>query len=46
MTEYRELLGEMLLTLPGVKNSKSYIVMEEVKESLALPIDITKPRTY
>ncbi len=46
MTEYRELLGEMLLTLPGVKNSKSYIVMEEVKESLALPIDITKPRSY
>jgi Lrp/AsnC family leucine-responsive transcriptional regulator len=36
----------MLLTLPGVKNSKSYIVMEEVKESLALPIDITRPRTY
>lgn len=39
MSEYRELLGEMLLTLPGVKNSKSYIVMEEVKESLALPMD-------
>ncbi|NVK40204.1 MAG: Lrp/AsnC ligand binding domain-containing protein [Oceanospirillaceae bacterium] len=46
MTEYRELLGEMLLTLPGVKNSKSYIVMEEVKESLALPIDINKPGSY
>jgi len=27
-----------LLTLPGVKNSKSYIVMEEVKESQSLPI--------
>lgn len=38
MSEYRALLGEMLLTLPGVKNSKSYIVMEEVRESLELPI--------
>lgn len=39
MSEYRALLGDMLLTLPGVKNSKSYIVMEEVKEALQLPID-------
>lgn len=39
MSEYRALLGEMLLTLPGVKNSKSYIVMEEVKEGIALPIN-------
>jgi len=38
MSEYRALLGDMLLTLPGVKNSKSYIVMEEVKESQSLPI--------
>ncbi|MEH6444152.1 MAG: Lrp/AsnC ligand binding domain-containing protein [Oceanospirillaceae bacterium] len=38
MSEYRALLGEMLLTLPGVKNSKSYIVMEEVKEGVSLPI--------
>jgi Lrp/AsnC family leucine-responsive transcriptional regulator len=30
----------MLLTLPGVKNSKSYIVMEEVKEQTQLPVDI------
>jgi len=39
MSEYRALLGDMLLTLPGVKNSKSYIVMEEVKESILLPVD-------
>ena len=39
MSEYRKLLGDMLLTLPGVKHSKSYIVMEEVKESLALPVN-------
>lgn len=38
MSQYRELLGDILLTLPGVKNSKSYIVMEEVKESHELPI--------
>ena len=42
MSEYRALLGDMLLTLPGVKNSKSYIVMEEVKESLELPLDYRK----
>ncbi|TBW55153.1 winged helix-turn-helix transcriptional regulator [Marinobacter halodurans] len=41
MSEYRALLGEMLLVLPGVKNSKSYIVMEEVQESMRLPIDIS-----
>ncbi|WP_370239125.1 Lrp/AsnC ligand binding domain-containing protein, partial [Neptunomonas phycophila] len=38
MSEYRALLGDMLLTLPGVKNSKSYIVMEEVKESFNIPV--------
>lgn len=38
MSEYRALLGDMLLTLPSVKNSKSYIVMEEVTETSALPI--------
>ncbi len=44
MSEYRSLLGDMLLTLPGVKNSKSYIVMEEVKEGLLLPIDNRTPK--
>lgn len=39
ISEYRALLGDVLLTLPGVKNSKSYIVMEELKESLLLPLD-------
>jgi len=38
MTAYRELLGETLLTLPGVLSSRSYMVMEEVKESGILPI--------
>lgn len=40
MSEYRSLLGDMLLILPGVKNSKSYIVMEEVKETLDIPIKL------
>ena len=38
MVSYRKLLGDILLKLPHVRESKSYIVMEEVKESLNLPI--------
>lgn len=38
MASYRKLLGDILLRLPGVRESKSYIVMEELKETLAIPI--------
>jgi Lrp/AsnC family leucine-responsive transcriptional regulator len=38
MQEYRVLLGEKILALPGVSDSRSYVVMEEVKESTALPL--------
>ena len=38
MAAYRELLGEKLLPLPGVAESRSYVVMEEVKETLAIAI--------
>ena len=38
MASYRKLLGDILLKLPHVRESKSYIVMEEVKESLTLPV--------
>ena len=38
MAAYREFLGETLLTLPGVQESTSYVVMEQVKETLALDI--------
>jgi Lrp/AsnC family leucine-responsive transcriptional regulator len=38
MAAYRKLLGETLLTLPGVSDSRTYVVMEEVKEAQALPI--------
>ncbi|MDJ0653799.1 MAG: Lrp/AsnC ligand binding domain-containing protein [Xanthomonadales bacterium] len=40
MKAYRNLLGERLLSLPGVSGSRSYVVMEELKETLALPIDV------
>jgi Lrp/AsnC family leucine-responsive transcriptional regulator len=36
MQEYRKLLGEQILELPNVADSRSYIVMEEVKESTHL----------
>jgi Lrp/AsnC family leucine-responsive transcriptional regulator len=38
MASYRKLLGSTLLTLPHVRESRSYIVMEEVKETSSLPI--------
>ena len=38
MKAYRKLLGETLLTLPGVSESRTYVVMEEVKETQTLPI--------
>lgn len=39
MTEYRTLLGEILLKLPGAAQSKSYVVMEEIKETLMLSVE-------
>lgn len=38
MAAYRELLGEILHRLPGVRDSKSYVVMEEVKETLNIEV--------
>lgn len=38
MKAYRKLLGEKILSLPGVNGSRSYVVMEEVKETLNLPL--------
>lgn len=38
MEAYRKFLGETLLTLPGVQESTSYVVMEQVKETLHLHI--------
>jgi len=38
MAAYRQLLGETLLTLPGVSGSRTYVVMEEVKEAQTIPV--------
>jgi len=38
MHAYRRFLGDVLLALPGVRESHTYAVMEEVKNSAALPI--------
>ncbi|MCF2133147.1 MULTISPECIES: winged helix-turn-helix transcriptional regulator [Burkholderiaceae] len=36
MSDYRKLLGDILLQLPGAVQSKSYVVMEEIKETLTI----------
>ncbi|MFM7273300.1 MAG: Lrp/AsnC ligand binding domain-containing protein [Gammaproteobacteria bacterium] len=38
MNAYRRFLGESLLSLPGVQESTSYVVMETVKETLQVPV--------
>ncbi len=45
MSAYRELLGELLLTLPNVDKSRSYIVMEEVKETSNIPVPELRSRS-
>ncbi|MBV8124249.1 MAG: winged helix-turn-helix transcriptional regulator [Burkholderiaceae bacterium] len=39
MSEYRNLLGDILKKLPVAAESHSYVVMEEVKEGLRLRLD-------
>ena len=38
MAAYRNLLTQTILALPGVRESRSYAVMEEVKAETALPV--------
>ena len=38
MAAYRRFLGETLLALPGVKETRTYAVMEEVKSDGILPV--------
>jgi len=38
MGAYRRFLGEILLALPGVKETRTYAVMEEVKSDGLLPV--------
>jgi len=40
MSSYRRLLGDTLLRLPGVSESRTYVVMEEVKSTTALRINL------
>jgi len=40
MADYRRLLGHILLKLPGAVESRSYVVMEELKETLSLPTEV------
>jgi Lrp/AsnC family leucine-responsive transcriptional regulator len=39
MPAYREFLGSVLLSLPGVRETHTYAVMEEVKNSQALQVE-------
>jgi Lrp/AsnC family leucine-responsive transcriptional regulator len=38
MAAYRELLGDLLHALPGVRDSRTLVAMETVKETTVLPI--------
>jgi len=39
MSMYRKILGDILLKLPQANESRSYVVMEEVKETWLLNLD-------
>jgi hypothetical protein len=39
MTAYRRFLGDVLLPLPGVKETRTYAVMEEVKSYAPFPCE-------
>jgi Lrp/AsnC family leucine-responsive transcriptional regulator len=38
MAAYRRLLGDVLVGLPGVRETRTYAVMEEVKRDGPLPV--------
>ena len=39
MADYRDLLGKILKKIPVSAQSNSYVVMEEIKETLLVPLD-------
>ena len=39
MTAYRRFLGETLLAMPGVRETRTYAVMEEIKRDAPLPVE-------
>ena len=40
MESYRAFAGSVLWQLPGVRETRTYVVMEEVKNSSRLPISL------
>lgn len=38
MAAYRQFLGEALVSMPGIRETRTYAVLEEVKHTTALPI--------
>ena len=38
MAAYREFIGSVIWTLPGVRETRTYAVMEEVKSSARIPV--------
>jgi len=42
MGAFRRFLGEILLALPGVKETRTYAVMEEVKNDGPLPVSLAR----
>ncbi|CAL4869260.1 Leucine-responsive regulatory protein (plasmid) [Asticcacaulis sp. MM231] len=38
MAAYRAFMGDTLVSLPGVRETRTYAVMEEVKNTIALPV--------
>ena len=44
LKSYRKHLGDLLLALPHVRESKSHIVIEETKQSAILPLDLIAHR--
>jgi Lrp/AsnC family leucine-responsive transcriptional regulator len=38
MAAYRRFLGETLLSMPGVRETRTYAVMEEIKRDAPLPV--------
>jgi Lrp/AsnC family leucine-responsive transcriptional regulator len=38
MTAYRAFLGEVLVQMPGVRETRTYAVLEEIKSTTILPV--------
>ncbi len=45
MKAYRQVLGHMLDTLPGIRETHTYVVMEELKEVTEIPVPDAQERT-